>query len=462
MVGPITCSTPKPAARRGVIRTLVILVVAGGFALAAQAQKAGLALDIDKALALARQESAQLAVLDARRAKAEGARESSLQAFLPSVSAGAAWWRTDASVLDEVPVPELGVPPSIVLRDLGPVEAYTSNVQVEQPLVNIDAWHARAQAGHLVESATLALRRGERELDVAVIEAYYGVRTLQAREAAVDAALAAARRALRVAEAAHEEGLVSGLDVSRARAGVASRQSQSARVRGATAEAEAGLRELLGLDAATRLVLTDDVPPPPPVGSGIDWSSGVLEERYDVRAGSEALAAAESGVDKAQAAYLPRLNLLGRYQWADSDGPFLDNLDGWLVAVSVRWTPFTGMAQAGALDQARAERLEARARLTALRRQAAREVQALHARWDSAFAAWREGEAAVAAAETAQEDAERRYVEGVGTLTDLLQAQASLLQARVERTDDSYRALVAARRHALATGPGSSAPGYLP
>ncbi|HKL63114.1 MAG TPA: TolC family protein, partial [Woeseiaceae bacterium] len=164
------------------------------------------------------------------------------------------------------------------------------------------------------------------------------------------------------------------------------------------------------------------------------------------------LDAAESGVRRAGARFAPRLNLVARQQWLDDDEAFGGDFDGWLVAVTLSWSPFAGMDQLGQRAEASATRRKAREELRSLRDQAARERDIARARWQAAFRAWEESSAALKEARRAVELAEGRYREGVGNMSELLGAQAALAKARIERTDARYRTVLAAEIYRLAAG----------
>lgn len=317
-----------------------------------------------------------------------------------------------------------------------------------QPLINLDAWHGHAQANHQVAAHEFTVQRARQELSVGVTGAYYGVKTVAERKAAVSAALEAARRALAMAQAANDEGLAPPVDVYRARADVATREAQLAKAEGELVSRRERLRELLGIEDQRTIVLLDPVPSPVPPHP----DEGAASARNDVRALQQGLEAAESGLRRARARLLPRINLLARQQWVGDLDLVGGDLDGWLVALTVRWTPFAGMDQLGERAEARARRSQIDARLRALRNRAAAERSIAEARWQSAYSSWQASAAAVTEAAAAAELAQARYREGVGNMTELLGAQAALVAARVERSEARYRAVLSAENYRLAAG----------
>ncbi|MFW5816597.1 MAG: TolC family protein [Wenzhouxiangella sp.] len=413
-------------------------------------------LSLQQALERARTENAQLAAQRARRSQADALKTQTRQGFLPTVSADASYLRFDASLLDDIPTLDSLFPPVLSRRDLGPVDGHVFGVQVVQPLVNVAAWNARRQADAQVDAARRVLTRAEDELALGVVEAYFGARTAGRQVAAEQRGLATAQQALEQAEGAFREGLVAPVDVLSARSRVAEMKARIALAESRVTAAEAQLGLLIGLDAAPDFELVDPVPEPRRrIRERADIPEAeLMEERADLRAAEAQLLATEYAVGRARAAFIPDLSLLGRYQRVDGDQPLSFSETGWLVGLTLRWTPFAGFAQAGKLDEAQAREQEARAELSDLRRRARVEARSAHAEWRAQLAGWDQAKAAVADAAEVLDQTFGRYAEGLDDITDLLRAQAEDLAARTREINARFNALIAAERYHLAIGAG--------
>src|SRR6056297_113073 len=407
-------------------------------------------LSLARALELAQAQNPQLLVLRARQARAEGRLLSTRQGILPTISFDATYLRADLGLLDNVPTIEAGVPPGIAWRDVNPVEGNAVGVQVVQPLVNFGAWEARRQAARQEDAARLSVQRAEDEVTVATVAAYYGIRSAQRQVTAERRGLQAARRGLAQARGALEEGLVSPLDVLQARTRVADMRARVAVAKSRVTRAESGLRLVLGLDEAPAWVLTDDVPRPP-VALPAPATVAPVEQRSDVRAAEEIVRAAEAGVRRARADYLPEVSLVGRYQRTDLGRPLdLDETD-WVIGVRLGWSVFAGFGQAGRLDEAQAVKQQASAEWRALRQQGQAEIRDNYAEWHAQRIGWQSASRGVADAEAALALVEGRYAEGLDDMTTLLQAQAEALGAWTREIVARYNAVLAAQRYRLAT-----------
>jgi len=414
-------------------------------------------ISLQRALELAHAENPELLISRARKARAEAQRLRTRQGILPTLSVDASYLNADIGLLDTVPKAGGEWVPLPGLGELNPVEGNLLGVQVVQPLVNFGAWQARKQAGHQEDAARLGLRRAEHEVAVATIEAYFGAITAERQLVAEASGLAAARRALRQAEASFGEGLVARLDVLNARTRVGEMEARMALAEGRVVAAHSMLRQILDLDGDGLLTLTDPVPQPPRVLQQDEFKE---TNRQDVLALEESVKAAAAGVDRARAAYMPDVNLIARYQRVEMNQPLGFNETDWIVGVNFGWTLFAGFGQQGAVGEARATEQEVRAELRALRQRARSEARDAHARWRAELRSWDGASASVASAEEALLLTEKRYAEGLDDMTNLLRAQAEALGARTREINARYNALVAAQRYQLAIGAGE--PGRLP
>ena len=405
-------------------------------------------LSLQRALQIARTENPELLISRARKARAEAARLRTRQGLLPTLSLDASYLNADVGLLDQVPTDAVFLPlPGI--DELNPVEGNLLGMQLVQPLVNFGAWHARAQAGHEEDAARFGLRRAEDEVTVATIEAYFGASTAQRQVSAEARGLAAASRALRQADASFEQGLVPRLDVLNARTRVSEMEARLALAQRRVVAAHSMLRQVLGLEGDGLLELSDPVPEPPRMLQQQEFTPSA---RADLLALEESVKAAQAGVDRARAAYMPDVNLFARYQRIEMNQPFGFNETDWIVGVNLGWTLFAGFGQKGALGEARAVEQEARAELRALRQRARSEVRDAYAWWRAELQAWRSASASVAAAEEALALTEQRYAEGLDDMAELLRAQAEDLGAVTREISARYNALVAAQRYRLAVG----------
>ncbi len=435
-------------------RCLIGVVVAMALCLSLNAgnqrDSDALGISVADAIRIARAENPELAIIRAGKARAQAQELRARQGYLPTLVVDASYVRLDSSLFADIPFVDPSFPPSLIRRDFGPFEGQTAGVQVVQPLFNARAWNARKQAKRTVETNRFALRRAEDEIALAVVEAYFGQRTAKRAVAAEKSGLRTAERVLEQAERSLSEGLVPPVDVLRARTRVSEMKARVAMAEGRERIARENLRRVLGMEADKKIVLLDPIPEPPRDLPSVVPPLDFLSKRDDVRALRATIRAAEYGTRRARAAYLPEINLLGRYQWFESRGPLGLDEDGWLLGISLKWTPFAGYSQAGELAEARALERGAREELRALRARARAEAVEAHALWRAELLGWEEAVNGVRHAEEALRQSEGRYAEGLDDITTMLRAQAEELGARIREVGARFNAVVAAESYRLA------------
>jgi outer membrane protein TolC len=246
-----------------------------------------------------------------------------------------------------------------------------------------------------------------------------------------------------VAQALADEGLTTTADPARAKATLAEVRAEIAGEQSARENALASLAVLIGEEAAGRPLAPM---PEPPAAPGEPSS-----ERADVAAAKAAASAAEESGKAAAASRWPSLLLTGRYE-AHAPTPGGKYGNSATVFAGFRVPLFASGAIGARVAEARAEARAAAAAAQEAGRVAEAEVQ--RARADAAAASARR--AAFAEAEHAAREArsveQERYAEGAARLSDLLEARAAELRARMGASAASAEAIVAEANLRLALG----------
>ena len=405
------------------------------------------ALSLDEALVTASSEATQLQTLEGETQEAQAVYQQSSQAFLPTVTTDAAWLRADSSLITGVPVPVLGIPPRIENTDFGPVEGSMMGLQLIQPVYNADALQQREAARLNVDARQEAQQWGQQALRLEVARCYFNILRLQQQESAARLSYTAAQKAARLAEASYQQGMAARLDMEQANAQRAAAEARVAQAQSDALEAEYQLKNLLGMAPQEPLHVTDSMPRPHPPVTRDDSLP-----RRDLQARKLAVDAAEARASASQAEWLPRVNLLARQQWVQGNQPLEDHADGWLVAVNLQWTLFDGFGREGRMAESRAKARQAKVEMEDTRRRIQQEQAMASRQWQAAYTAWQAAENAEKAAESAARLAIRRYEEGLGSMTELLAAQARLDQQQATLIDARYKTLLAGMNYHLQNG----------
>ena len=302
-----------------------------------------------------------------------------------------------------------------------------------------------------------SLLGGNRTLQdtIAGVEAaYYALLDARAQVGALRELEISLQASLDAAEARLQGGLVSRADQLRARAALAEAQLARRTAERDLAKAEAALKQAAGIEQTRQLAL-DWAPQLPAELEAADLLAALLDEaqrrRPDLRAVQAAAASARADAERARAARWPTLSLAangGRTFFLEDERV---PSSSYSVGVNLSVPLFDGgrlAAEARAAERD-ADRLEAE--VAAQRSQVAREVA--EAYLDVRHVqGQREGVAVQfeSASESARA-AEARYTTGVGSLLELLTAQAALARAQQAQSqaDSDWLAAFSRLNHAL-------------
>jgi len=412
------------------------------------ASPAALRLSFADAVRLASGEVPVVALATLRTNEADARVRQARAALLPSVSVGGFWLNrsfNSRSIGISFPgIPEL----------IGPFNNYDARFSATQTLFDwssvrrvraagAQADGSRAERGVTVEASVLTAA-------VAYVRAVRAQAVVAARQA--DSAIAA--ELVGLAEAQRAAGVSPAIDVTRARAQLATAQGLLLVAQNQLDRGRIDVTRALGLDPATPLTLTDSLAPslgaaavPVQRDSAV---SAALANRPDLRAEQARAAAARQTGSAIRAERLPRLEVAGDYGVNGNTVPTAIATRDVTLQVSV--PILDGFRREARLDEQNAVVRESQVREADLRRQIAAEVDA--ARLDLASA---EAQQAVAReqlrlAESELSQSRERFKAGVAGNIDVITAQAGLIRARDTEIDARFAAATARISLARAAG----------
>ncbi|AYR22559.1 efflux transporter outer membrane subunit [Herbaspirillum rubrisubalbicans] len=304
----------------------------------------------------------------------------------------------------------------------------------------VDAATADAQRSEaLFHSVLLAL-----QADVA--QQYFQVRELDAAAELYRGTVDLRQESLRLVQRRFDEGDISEVDVARARAELASAQSEALGIARQRATAEHALAILLG-----RTPAEFSLPPQPLTRLAVTVPAGLpstlLERRPDIAAAERAMAAANARVGVAKSAFFPSLNLTGGLGYESAQLGDLFNwssrtfLLGPLVGTALSMPIFDGGRRQAGVDRARASYEEQVATYRGTVLNAFREVEDNLANLRILDEQNRAQDEAVAASTRAAHLSHTQYREGAVSYFDVIDADRTVLQQqRASVTLDGERA----------------------
>ena len=286
----------------------------------------------------------------------------------------------------------------------------------------------------------LEVERQAEELRFDVTDTYYNLQDADGQVAIRQASVRNAQQSLRDAEALERAGVGTRFAVLQAQANLANEQQQLANARRDQRIRQRQLSEQLNISQSSNLMAGD------PVEQAGSWRLSLedsIVQAFKNRAELEQQLV-QRDVSKQQrrailAGRLPQLSLSGSYnvQGVDPDdpNPFASRgwADGYAIRANLTWSIFDGGAANARVKQRDADIAIAETRFDQTRNQVRREVEQAYFGLESSFENIETSEAGVLQSREALRLARLRFQAGVGTQTDVIQAETDLTRAERNR-----------------------------
>ncbi len=250
---------------------------------------------------------------------------------------------------------------------------------------------------------------------------------------------------LRIVQSRYDRGIAAELDLAQAQRQYEVAVATIPLIEQRIAQTENALSILLGRNpgAIARGIALAQQPLPPQVPAGLP--SSLLEQRPDLQAAEQRIVQANAQIGEARALYFPRITLTGDFGYASKS--LSDLFTGpariWQGAAGFTVPIFDAGRIDSTVDLAQAKQREAILRYQQSVQQAFREV-------DDALVAYRKTRASrdsqvrvVDAAQRAFKSADKRYLHGVSSYLEVLDAQRELFNAELSLTSTQLAELVA-------------------
>jgi outer membrane protein TolC len=286
----------------------------------------------------------------------------------------------------------------------------------------------------------LEVERQTEQLRFDVTDAYYNLQDADGQVAIREASVRNAQQSLRDAEALERAGVGTRFAVLQAQANLANEQQQLANARRDQRIRQRQLSEILNISQSSNLTAAD------PVEQAGSWRLSLEEsivQAFKNRAELEQQLV-QRDLSKQQrrsilAGRLPQLNVSGSYNVLglapDDPQPFASRgwADGYSIRASLTWSIFDGGAAKARVKQREADIAIAESRFDQTRNQVRREVEQAYFGLESSFENIETSEAGVLQSREALRLARLRFQAGVGTQTDVIQAETDLTRAERNR-----------------------------
>ena len=286
----------------------------------------------------------------------------------------------------------------------------------------------------------LDVERQAEQLRFDTAEGYYNLQNSDGQVAIRQASVRNAQQSLRDAEALERAGVGTRFAVLQAQSNVANERQQLSVAGRDQRVAQRRLAEILNISQSANLTAAD------PVEQAGSWRLSLEESIVQAFKNRPELEQqlVQRDVSKQQrrsiqAGRLPQLSVAAAYnvlgQDPDDPNPFAARgwADGYSIRANLTWSIFDGGAARARVKQRDADIAIAETRFDQLRNQVRREVEQAYFGLESSFENIETSEAGVLQSREALRLARLRFQAGVGTQTDVIQAETDLTRAERNR-----------------------------
>jgi outer membrane protein len=430
---------------------LPLLTLPGGIRGAQAASAAARSLSLVEALRLALDGSPRLGALRAQEEAAQASARNARSGLFPQLGLNASYTRYSEITPFAITLP--GRPAIEVFPNIP--NGYLSRLNLPWPVFTGGRIAKAVEAaGHEAASAGEDLRAGRADLILETTQGYWGLVTARESEAVLDSALIAYEHHLRDAQNRQKAGLaaaneVLAVEVERDRAQVARLQAHTA-----LESAQANLLRLTGLPPESGIAPSDPLDGGPwpraerMIATPLDsLVQAAMRRRPERQALAGRLQAAQARVGSEKGAYWPQLAAGAGYDYSRPNRRItpLENQweHTWDASVSLSMSLFDGGRAGAAVDRASAQVEAVREQLEDWDRRLRLEILSRTLDLETAIEAERVAGRALESAGQNRKVSADRYQQGVGSSSDLLDAEVVLLRAGLERTEARARVRLA-------------------
>ncbi|QTE36475.1 TolC family protein [Mucilaginibacter gossypii] len=410
---------------------LMLYIGIPGFLAIAQAQDIHQKLSLNEAIlaALANNKAIRVAGLDERIAESNFNQTQAI--FLPQVDLSYTAMSTNN------PLSAFGFKlqqRSITQNDFNPAflnhpsatPDYMAQVEVKQPLLNIDMLYMRKGAEKQTEIYRYKTQRTQEYTTFEITKAFLQLQLAYQAEKVLTEARQTAKSVYTFTENHFKQGLIQKSDLLNAQVHVTSVESNLAKARSSILNASDYLSLLMGQPTGKIYSIADE---PQTNLSVIDSTQKIFANRSDFMAMQKAIDASSLMIKSSQMSYLPKLNAFGNYQYNDSRLAGF-GAKAYLVGIQLSWNVFNGNKTKHVIAAQKLERDKLTMQLAQQKDQSQLELDKAYRDLSDAQFEMGQDQAAIEQAAEALRILQNRYQQGLVNTTDILTSDTQLSQLK--------------------------------
>lgn len=423
------------------IRLSLFLLLASSWAMA---QDSTVYLNLNKAIdaAVSANNAARLSKLDEQIAEARFRQTDAI--FLPNVNLSFAGFSSNNPLnafgfkLQQKSITAADFNPAL-LNDPSATADFSSKIELQQPLLNLDMLYQRKGAARQIEMYKLISQRTKDYLAFETEKAYLQLQMLYNAHQVLKEALTTAMAFKKNTKDYFDQGLLQKSDLLNAELQVLNLENQLQNASSNIRDASDMLSLLMGQPTGT-VYRVDSITEYNKINKD---SLYIPADRADFKAIQKGIEGYDWMIKASKMSYLPRLNAFASYQTNDKK-MFGFNASAYLVGVQLSWNIFNGNRTKHSITQQLAEKDKLARQLDQQKSESAWQLDHAKRQIDNAHFSMKQQALAVEQAAEALRVLQNRFSQGLVKTSDVLLAQTQLSQQKLGAVQAIYQYNLAA------------------
>jgi outer membrane protein TolC len=303
---------------------------------------------------------------------------------------------------------------------------YMAQLEVKQPLLNIDMLYMRKGAEKQTEVYQYKTQRTQEYMTFETRKAYLQLQLAYEAVKVLIEAASTAKSVYKYTDDHFKQGLIQKSDLLNAQVHVSSIESNLAKANSSIRNASDNLSVLMAQPTGIIYRISDG---PQIASPTVDSTQKVFSNRSDFMAMQKAIDASALMIRSSQMSYLPRLNAFGNYQYNDSHLAGF-GANAYLVGIQLSWNVFNGNKTRHVIAAQKLERDKLTVQLAQQKDQSQLELDKAYRDLSDARFEMGQDQAAIDQATEALRILQNRYQQGLVNTTDVLTADTQLSQLK--------------------------------
>jgi len=302
---------------------------------------------------------------------------------------------------------------------------FTTKLEVQQPIINMDLWYKRKAADKQIELYHYKTQRTKEYLTFEAQKAYMQLQLAYDAVKVLEEALGTTKSVYTFTNNHFQQGLIQKSDVLNAEVRLASVESNLAKAKSNIGNASDQLSLLMGKpDGTIYKVSSLSIE-----FAKVDTATKIAASRSDLLAMQKAIEATDLMIKSSKMSYLPKVNAFGSYQLNDKRMLGF-GANAYLAGVQLTWNIFSGNSIKNTINTQTLERNKLAEQLTDQKDQSQLELNKAYRDLADAQNDIEQQKIAVDQASEALTILQNRYQQGLVNTTDVLMAATQLSQQK--------------------------------